>query len=217
MLIGAAVILAVAATVAASQRAATDPAEADGPRLFSTGLLAGLYIAVLVNLNWPGVRFTTGSRNYAVFMAAQFIPLAILLTGTWQIGWRRSAAFGIGFLLLVPACPLGLGAAACVAFSIPDDASMRLHVVANEAGRVAVYRTNGGALDADGIEVSQECDIVPGLIVVRRLANAYPAFDAFVEMHTSGVVTIVIPPSEERLEELRQQVRLRRFCWGPER
>lgn len=211
------IVLAVAAMLTASPVPATRPTDPDSPRIFSTFLLAGCYLAVLVNVRWPGVRFTTGFTNYAVFLAAQFIPLGICLTGTWQSGWRRSAAFGIGLLLLVPACPLGLGAAACMAFSVPDDATFeRIHVASNEAGRVAVYRTNGGALSAFGIEVRQECAIVPGLFMVRPLAGAYPANDGVVEMQASGVVSIVIPASEERREDLREQVRLRRFCWGPE-
>jgi hypothetical protein len=185
----------------------------------TTLILAITYVAFIVNIFFPGVRFTFAIGNYLAFGAAQLIPVGILWTARRASGWRRICSMGIGLVLCLPAAPFGLGAAACVMLVTPtaQDASFeRLHVESNASGTVAVYRSNGGATTAWGIDVRQECPIVPGLVVVRPLAGDYPADEAAIELE-NGTAVIRIETDQERLPDVRPRfVRLRRFCWGPE-
>jgi hypothetical protein len=53
--------------------------------------------------------------------------------------------------------------------------------------------------------------------VVRSLAGDYPADEAAVDLE-NGTAVIRIETDQERLADVRPRfVRLRRFCWGPEK
>jgi hypothetical protein len=176
-------------------------------------VLTALYVGIWVNLFWPGLRFDSEVRNIVVFAAAQLIPMAIVVAAPFHTGQARRDWRSIGLMLLLPACPVGFGAAACAVVSNSHGPlDQRRQVVSNEDGTVVVYRSNTSALDDFGITVMQECRIAPGLVVRRLLAGDDPARDARIDMQPSGAVRIVIGTDEERPPVL---VHLRRYCWGP--
>ena len=190
----------------------------DPPSGFLLALIA-LYVGSWANLFWPIVRFDFEIANYIAFAAAQLIPAAILFSSTFSNGWARWIWVSVGLVFSIPACPVGFGAAACVVLLPTQSVSLfeRLSVHSVNKETVAVYRSNGSALDADGITVRQECRIAPGLLVVRPLAHAYPANGARIELQQSGTVriTMIENHGEQPPTLTPRPVQLRRLCWGP--
>lgn len=184
--------------------------------LVRVGLLVSIYLLVLLNVFYPAVRLNFAAANYGAFALAQFIPIRILTTARLGAGWRRWSALVVGTLLLVPAFPLGLGAAGCAVLSLSEDRSFeRQQTMPTDFGTVTIYRTNGGATTAFGIVVRQECRVVPGLLVVRQLAHGYPADESHIELQSRGAVHIVFVDNGERPAARNDRiVHLRRFCWG---
>jgi hypothetical protein len=179
-------------------------------------VLVAVYVLSWANVVYPFVRLTSQAANYGAFALAQLIPIKVIrLANSWP-GWSRWPALMIGVLLLLPAVPLGVGAVGCAALAIPTDASFeRRQAVPTSFGTVAVYRTNGGATTAFGIVVRQECHVVPGVVLVRQLADEYPSDNADVEWQASGSVRISFQDGSDRPPLIKvRTLRLRHFCWG---
>ncbi len=187
------------------------------------GTLGRSYCAFLANLFVPVVRCTLPIANDILFAAAQLIPIVILISARRVIGWRRFVTVVAGVWLLIPAAPFGLGTAACIALNAQKGADdplfERLHAESNGSATVAVYReySDPFAGSTSGIQVRQECPIFPGIILVRSMVRDSPAYNGTVTLQAESAV-IRIETDDERLPLARPRIlRLRRFCWGPER
>ena len=63
---------------------------------------------------------------------------------------------------------------------------------------VAVYRTNGGAMTDFGIVVRSERTIIPGLMWVNHLCDAYPANAVVIERTSPATIRCTFPPYGDR-------------------
>ena len=150
-----------------------------------------------------GLRFVPPILNYLFFAAAQCIPFAMLSTAERLRDTDRRFGVPLAILLCVVALPGACTASSCIVLGgarlDTNDAFENYHDLSAPSGKVVVYRTNGGALTDFGIEVRQECTIVPGILIVERpLTGAYPAYDAELSLVAADVVRITIhsdPPS----------------------
>jgi hypothetical protein len=161
----------------------------------SLTFLAILYCAVIANVLFPMVRFSSQTANYFFFALMQLIPLVIVALAFRRTGSRRYVLLAFGILVTIPATPLGFGAAAWTVSSVADGADRsfeRVNAIATPLGVVAVYRTNGGAMTSFGIVLRQECKLAPGLLAVRNVAQEYPA--GTVQLENVGQ-EVVGPPS----------------------
>jgi hypothetical protein len=162
-------------------------------------LMLALYLAVLCNsISNPlglGLRFTRPDLNYLAFSLAQLIPLVLLATSASLPDPDRVFGMSLAALLLLIAVPFGSITLACAVMaggvSSRDLSFDRIRTIATSRGPVAVYRSNGGALDDFGIIVRQECTLIPGLLVLEHpLASRYQPNDATVTETSPGVMTI---------------------------
>jgi len=185
-------------------------------RYRSVGDLTVVYLLICFNLVCPVVRLSFQFANYAAFAFAQLIPFRIIHLAGMRSGWHRWRALVIGVLLAPLALSMGCGAAACAALAVPADPSFeRRQSVPTDYGVVAVYRTNGGAMTSFGIVVRQECRVLPGLWLVRPIANEYPADEAIVDWQKPGSVRISFKDNREKQPVTHAiTFRLRHFCWG---
>jgi len=183
----------------------------------SVTVSATVHIIFWVNVFYPTVRLSAQPANYACFALAQLLPLNIIRLSGSSRRYSRGLALALGLFLLVPAVPSGCAAAACVVMSVPTDRSFeRQNAIPTPFGLVALYVTNGGATTAFGIIVRQECRVLPGVLIVRELADEYPADKAALDMPRPGFVRIVFQDSSLEPPVTNERTfRLRHFCWGP--
>lgn len=83
------------------------------------------------------------------------------------------------------------------------------------AGHLAIYRTNGGATTSFGIAVRQECRILPGLLRVRDVWDAYPAYEVRTQVLAPDRVQFSSPAYGDRPPgEIVEEVSLKPL-WCP--
>jgi hypothetical protein len=144
-------------------------------------VLAALYALGMLNYWVPTLRFTAPLANALIFSALQLIPFILLVfalaAGPWwaRILWCILFVPLAAFAGIVGACG-ALQSTAIVADGV-DASFERLDVVPLPTGHLAIYRTNGGATTSFGISVRQECRLLPGLLRVRHIWGAYPAYE----------------------------------------
>ncbi len=177
--------------------------------------LLGCYLATWLNLLWPVLRLTHAAANDLAFAASLLVlPFGLLSTApnAWE-GARRGLAVALSVALLLLSIPVSLGVSACSALSgypRADRSFEKLHQIVTNSGVVAAYRTNGGATTSFGMVVRQECQVVPGLLVVHTLATEYPAADAIVRLDGT-TVTVTFPAYGERAPERQARTYLVRL------
>jgi hypothetical protein len=162
-------------------------------------LMLALYLAVVCNsIPNPlglGLRFTRPDLNYLTFSLAQLIPFVLLATSASLPDPDRAFGMSLAAVLLLIAVPFGSITLACAVMvggvSSRDLSFDRIRTIATSRGPVAVYRSNVSALDDFGIDVRQECTLIPGLMVIEHpLASRYQPSDATVTETSPSVVTI---------------------------
>ena len=178
--------------------------------------LAATYVLGMANFWFPTLRFTWPLANAIFFLLLQIIPLAVLFLKPFS---RVRLLGGLSTIVLVSISILsgllGFGAllnTISMAASGGNPTSELIESVALPTGPLAVYRTNGGAMTSFGITVRQECVLIPGILLVRRVWDAYPASRAEVRVLDSGRIEIYSPPYRGRTEELIEEVDLP-FSW----
>ena len=172
-------------------------------RLAGIGIvLVAVYALGMLNSWVPVLRFTSPLANAVTFAALQLIPFALLFfalaAGPW---WARV----LWCVVLVPLAAFAGLLGSCAAFDstwiVADglDASFeQLEVVPLLAGHLAIYRTNGGAMTSFGISVRQECHLLPGLLRVRNVWGAYPAYEVRVQVLAPDRVVFSSPAYDDR-------------------
>jgi hypothetical protein len=186
-------------------------------QLLPVVLLTTVYGASLANFVFPTIRFHSQAANHLFFALMQLIPVILIdVAARWRNRTlRRNVLLGFAILLMVPAAPLGLGAAACAARSIADGADRsfeRINSMETARGSLAVYRTDRGATTSFGIVLRQECHIAPGILVVRHVGGEYPAHTAQLERLADDSIRASFPPYGESRRQLTVQiVHLRRL------
>jgi hypothetical protein len=178
-------------------------------KLMPVVLLTTAYGAGVGNLALPTIRLRFQVANYLFFALIQLIPLILVVVALRWRGWGRYVLVGFGMLLMIPATPLGLGAAACAVESIADGADLsfeRINAMKTPRGAIGVYRTNGGATTSYGIVLRQECQIAPGILVVRNVGREYPAHTVQLENLGEDVVRASFPPYGDQRSQLTVQI-----------
>jgi hypothetical protein len=173
-------------------------------------LLLGVYFVgfishpILARMIGASFRFTLPLLNYLFFIAMQLIPFALFAVAlrAWS-GWRLFIANLIVVPLLLVAVPSGCVASACVVTRTVtltrDESSERIRTFDAPHGRVAVYRTDGGATTAFGINVDQECTVIPGLLILSHpLLGEYPAYDVDVRSVSADGIRLAIIGAERK-------------------
>jgi hypothetical protein len=141
--------------------------------------------------------------------------LFALVAGPW---WARVLWCIVLVPLAASAGLLGSCAALHSTSIVADglDASFeQLEVVPLPAGQLAIYRTNGGATTSFGISVRQECRILPGVLRVRNVWGAYPAYEVRTQVLSPDRVRFSSPAySDRRPGEIVEEVSLKPM-WCP--
>lgn len=167
------------------------------------------YLAVLLNLGFPLLRFSWSLANIAFFGAAQFLPFLAIESAVQHLaGWRRAVLVTLSAPLALLSIGLAAGSCTCVACVATDGADYsfeKRESVGTSHGRVVAYRTNGGATTSFGIVIRQECNLLPGLLVVRRLGGEYPASEAQFEWSGGSSVRATFPSYEGKRPEATVQ------------
>jgi hypothetical protein len=111
------------------------------------------YAAIWVNLfASTAIRFTIPAANYLFFLAAQALPFrALFLPDAWPC-WRRAGALVVAVPLVFVALMSACTTSACLVLGrgmvLRDPSFEQIHAVETRRGRLAVYRTDGGAMTA---------------------------------------------------------------------
>jgi len=172
-----------------------------------------VYVLGMLNFWTPILRFTWPPANKIAIAAMQLIPL-ILMVLTARARWG-----GVVRVILLPAVAFGLPVGSCAVIECArtrsgKDLSFELiQEVRLSEGHLGIYRTNGGATTSFGMEVWQECRLLPGLLRVRILWSAYPAYTVQTRILTPDRLEFS-SPAYEHAEERVDEVKLGRF-WCP--
>jgi len=181
------------------------------------GLLM-FWVCIVLNAFNPLVRFGHPAWNYFFFSAAALTPLGMMVVACWPDGWRQLVVKFLIASLFIPAALLSVTAAGC-GMEVRDGVDGSQERISSErfrGGKVAVYRTNGGATTSYGIIVRQECGIFPGISIIRGLTTMSPADEVMLEPLEDGSIRARFPAYGDKRQEATEIVRLRRSCWGPE-
>jgi hypothetical protein len=188
-------------------------------RLIAIGSgLAVVYVLGMLNFSTPVLRLTWPQANAFAFAVLQLIPFILLFLVLSADPFSERVLL---IVLLLPAVAFGGFAGSC---SIIDCETMGrgkdpsfepIEEVPVSAGRLVVYRTNGGATTSFGIAVRQECQLLPGLRRVRPVWGLYPAYSARIRVLAPDRVAFSSPPYEDRRpKETVEEVKLAPF-WCP--
>lgn len=154
------------------------------------------YLIFLANVMFPTVLFEDGRLNRTVCAIAQIVPITAwtYIVLRWN-GWRLVCG-GIGLLpvVLLATC-VAIGSLADNAFEPGFD---RTHHIELGWTQVAAYQTNGGATTSFGMNVRQERRLFPGVLLVRELANVYPAYSVTIERPSNRIIRLTFPPYDGR-------------------
>lgn len=192
-----------------------DAAPSPAPRLASISLgLAVVYAIGMYNAWSPSVRFASALANWIALGGMQLIPIALfalsLSTGAL---WTRA----LRAIALIPIVVVAAIFASCAAF---EGASIvargtspsfeRLSSIPFSNGGLTAYRTNGGAMTSFGIVVRQECVLLPGILRVRDVWSAYPAYEVSMRRIGADRFQFSTPAyGKRRRTEMREVVELR--------
>jgi hypothetical protein len=177
-------------------------------------LLLLTYFAVWANVRWPFLQFKSALANSIFFIAAQLLPFLILgLVSHSLRAWPRVIGTAVAVLLIVVALPVGCTQTLCAAQIAADGGKDRdfekIQEISTGRGPVAVYLTNCGATCDFGILIRQECEVLPGLLVVRPLFSVYRANEAEVEVLGPASVRLRAPPYPQRAQAVEEEVELK--------
>jgi len=174
-------------------------------------ILVATYAAIMLNVWFEVLRFTSEYANAVSFLLAQSLPFLALILCLW-LGCRCKHRAILLLLLLLTTVSMLFG---CLAFAglklgfLGTEADFeKIHSTTTGTAEVAVYRTNGGATTSYGVIVRHQKQILPRLLLVRRLLAAYPAVDASVVILKNNAVQITL---DEPSPTPPLTFRLRRF------
>jgi hypothetical protein len=163
-------------------------------RWFKWGGIA--YFIIFANALYPTVLFEDARVNRAVFATAQIIPVMVwtCIVLRWN-GWRLVCG-GIGLLpvVLLALC-LAIGS---LAGNLFEPGFERTHHIELGWTQVAAYQTNGGAMTSFGMIVRQERRLFTGVMLIRELANVYPAYSVAIERPSNRIIRLTFPPYDGR-------------------
>jgi ABC-type sulfate transport system permease component len=167
---------------------------------------------------WPVLRFTNPTANAVVLALAFLMPVAASVLGFFLFRATKSPGrFAVAVALtLANALPLvvvGFHLLSLTAANGIDSGFELINAVPIDGGRIAVYRTDGGALTSFGIVVRQERLVVPGVLVVRKLCGGYPAKEAQVTVEPSGWASIHVPDYRDGGPTQDCRVKVRRYVY----
>lgn len=164
--------------------------------------LATVYALGMLNWSTPVLRFSAPLANALTLALLQLIPFALLVMATSADSRRARILWYVGLTpLALCAALLGSCAAlqsAAIVHHGLDSSFERIEVMPLESGRLAFYRTNGGAMTSFGISVRWECRLVPGLLWVRDVWEAYPAYRASAEVLGHDRIRFTAPAYGDR-------------------
>jgi hypothetical protein len=147
-------------------------------------VLLAAWVAMVANEWFPVLRFESSWRNATWALASYTLPWLALGLTLWRLEkWRRVAAM---LMLVVPiAYTLILGPMVAMHLMSlrsthgKDRSFQRVAAIPVDGGRIAIYRSDCGLpCGNEGIAVRHERRLVPGLLLVRRLAGFDGAHDA---------------------------------------
>lgn len=164
--------------------------------------LATVYALGMLNWSTPVLRFSAPLANALTLALLQLIPFTLLAMATSADSRRARILWYVGLTPLALCAALLGSCAALQSASIVhhglDSSFERIEVMPLESGRLAFYRTNGGATTSFGVSVRWECGLVPGLLWVRDVWEAYPAYRASAEVLGRDRIRFTTPPYEDR-------------------
>jgi hypothetical protein len=140
----------------------------------------GLYVLFGLGI-WNGaeavLRFSSIRANYHAFTVVLCLPLAMVWIAFLYPRWRDRIAVG---LTCIPALLVStlLGLFHFLPFSLPE----RIQLEPVDHGRVALYRIGRGALGTDVLFVQHEVEILPGVLLVRRILQLNSDCEAKIEV-----------------------------------
>jgi len=157
------------------------------------------FLVVVANDWYPVIRFSDERLNVAVGTAICFMPF---VTAIFALFIPRRWLTRI--FVIVPLVPLMLVSlfVLLLDISISDIDTFRtgLNPAFEPIARVpmggysvGIYLTNCGAVCSFGIEILQEKQIVPGLLLVRRLEGFEPAIWPVYQVIGKGIIRVDVP------------------------
>lgn len=183
-------------------------------------MIFGLFAAfILMFANWcyPVVRFDFPILNAWFSLIWVFLPLLIIvLLFLIPVCWTRILAM----IFVVPLLYFMIFFGAIVSFNFfsilkegRDYSFEKIETVQYRGYRVSLYRTNGGATTDFGIQARQEIEIIPGLLIVRRIAMFYPAYSAHSQRMGKNKVLLIVQPYGLEQKGTSRTFVLRRFVY----
>lgn len=157
--------------------------------LFLVGHVLGL-----ANWWYGSLRFSWPLANYGV-MIIVFAAPALVLWRTIEIK-RFAVSLSVSLLLLPWVLVSGLMLISTgltflqIAVTGSDPSFEYLHSTQAGASRIAVYRTNGGAMTSFGVAFRHERLVFPGVRVVKGVGGFYPCYDGTVVPTAPSVVEL---------------------------
>ena len=164
--------------------------------------LVAVYATGMINAWSPCVRFVSPLANSVTFAVMQLIPMVLfvlaILTGSWWARLLRAIAIVpiVAHAILFGSCA-ALDSASTMADGT-DRGFEKINATSLPSGRLAIYRTNGGATTSFGIVVRHECALLPGLLRVRNVWSVYPGYEADAQLLGGNLVRLSSPPDGKR-------------------
>ena len=181
-------------------------------------VLAGSYLALLLNFAFPVVRTTQPWSDYFIFAILISATLGMLVAELFR---RKGFLKWIGLTLTLPFILFSslqvLGSITCGAMVLQDNgvdySFERITVVPYKGTNIVGYRTNGGALTDFGMVIRHEGEPIPGLLIVRDLFDRYHAAGAEINIDDSGYIDIRMGWDDWNSQPNHIRLKLRRFVY----
>ncbi len=146
----------------------------------AVALLGGGSAIFFLQLRHPVIRFEWPVANELLgFAFGLCLPwltaVAIFRIGRW---WSKTIALIAVVPLLLYSAVFLLGSA-MTGFAYKNGRDLSFERFAEtrwKGSEVRFYRTNGGATTDFGVVIRQERNLIPGVVLVRRLDDFYPCF-----------------------------------------
>lgn len=181
-------------------------------------VLAGSYLALLLNFAFPVIRTTQPWSDYFIFAILISATLGMLVAELFR---RKGTLKWIGLTLTLPFIVFSslqvLGSITCGVMVLQDNgvdySFERITVVPYKGTNIVGYRTNGGALTDFGMEVRHEWEPAPGLLIVRELFYKYHADGVDIVFDDSGYVDLSLGWDSDNSQPYYARIKLFRFVY----
>ena len=154
-------------------------------------ITALLVVYFLIASNWlhPFLRFTSQTVNSLVIIAGFCLPWAALAL-VWRLPVKILTRLNVTVILL-PFMLYTTFFGFAISKTLIGEDPAALGKVAMDGYRVNLYRIMRG--QNSGIAVQQERDLLPGVMLVKRLPGFYPAATAQYQVTGSNELRVSVP------------------------